>query len=500
MPKQVKKSQKSQKSQKGRLGKSRTRKVFKQYGGAAIHTAVMNRNIVMINRLIDRGINVNQLDEDGNTPLMLACDSDFYIDIYSNIIRILLNVPNINVNLQDFDGKTALMMACSHDESQNRIEIVQMLLNNPNINVNIQTHIGRTALNYAATNDNVEITRLLLNTPGINVNLRDNYGQSIPYAAASEENPEDGHRAIRLILQHPDLNLTTIEIEEIEEILDGYNNDEYYNDEYNNEENNNELDYAPVIYRPGMAIEIHTKFARVNYQNFINIMKDMIGNKDTQIPNNFNKYIKDTLLSFVNVNDVTTRDKLERISERYFNSRVSNYEDFQRKLIFYSLEYVKTQENVFKENYVQAFAVDCTEAYNYNSGNRMSCGAGVKERLVLSLESAIASTTELTPDYRRILHSIDSTKYSLTAPIHYTELFNQFGSVCKEFTTKQAFMECIKSKIREELRDRYDEVEISRQLEEYIQYLDFNNAPLLGGKRTYKQRKISQKRHKNYKK
>jgi hypothetical protein len=218
-------------------------------------------------------------------------------------------------------------------------------------------------------------------------------------------------------------------------------------------------------------------------------MKEKVGNKNSEIPTTNSKlseYIKSKLNSFIKSNNNTIKPKLNAIYTSHINN-TTKYSSLERILFFYTLEYVSLghQSDIFKQNYVQSFAKDCTEAYN--TGYMMSCRDGIKERILLSLESAIGAVG-INPEYKKILHYIDSTKYHLNtnsvSDAEYNRLMNQFGSVCtEEGATKQTFINCMKDKLQEELKERYDELDVIRKLNEYANSTGYFNNNGSGGRR-----------------
>ena len=91
-------------------------------------------------------------DEDGRTALMRASYWG-----HTEIVRMLLERPEILVNLQNSGGQTALIWA----SRMGRTEIVQMLLERPEILVNLQDEWGWTALMYASDSGHTEIANLI---------------------------------------------------------------------------------------------------------------------------------------------------------------------------------------------------------------------------------------------------------------------------------------------------------------------------------------------------
>ena len=115
------------------------------------HTAIVER------LLAAEGIDVNGVDEDGNTALILAADEG-----HTDIVELLLAVPGIDVNANP--GETALIKAASEGHT----DIAELLLAVPGINVNAADWEGATALTWAAEYS-AAIVELLLDHPDIDV-------------------------------------------------------------------------------------------------------------------------------------------------------------------------------------------------------------------------------------------------------------------------------------------------------------------------------------------
>ena len=88
--------------------------------------------ILCIQELLKReDIDVNARDEDRHTALTWAVDKG---DL--NIIRELLGNPNLDLNPVDDDGLSPLILACKPNE-EDRSEVVKLLINDPRTDVNI---------------------------------------------------------------------------------------------------------------------------------------------------------------------------------------------------------------------------------------------------------------------------------------------------------------------------------------------------------------------------
>lgn len=160
---------------------------------------------------------VNEQNNDGECPLILACMSDDNMEIF----KLLLNHPNIDVNKQDKIGQTALMKVCGyhrHINDQRNIEKIKLLLEHPNIDINKQDDCGNTALNISMYSwdgaYNLEAVELLLEHPNTNVNHQNTFGETA-LMILSRRNSEvlfTGHsdyysRVIKLLLDRADINV-----------------------------------------------------------------------------------------------------------------------------------------------------------------------------------------------------------------------------------------------------------------------------------------------------
>ena len=106
------------------------------------------------------GVDVNAQSTGGNTPLIIASDREFNIQI----TRALLEAPDIDENIQNAAGFTALFNAAF----VGRLDVVQELLTTEGINVHIRHNVANgnyaTALTMAVDSDNIDIVRELVNS------------------------------------------------------------------------------------------------------------------------------------------------------------------------------------------------------------------------------------------------------------------------------------------------------------------------------------------------
>lgn len=124
----------------------------------ALHLAVKNQDVAMIEYLLSRHANVNVPDKMNRTPLHKAAEyfRNFNVIKGRKILELLLNA-GANVEMQDSMGKTALHYLV-RDAG---VEIVEILLNfRPNVNK--KDNRGRVPLFNAIAGENVDVVKLLV--------------------------------------------------------------------------------------------------------------------------------------------------------------------------------------------------------------------------------------------------------------------------------------------------------------------------------------------------
>lgn len=96
---------------------------------------------------------VHQHNEDGFTPLALAC----YFGQYEAARYLIFKGANVNQPLSGKSGICPIHLAVA----QNHVDIVRMLMEH-NVQINIQHHTGITPLHYAAKHGDPDMLVLLL--------------------------------------------------------------------------------------------------------------------------------------------------------------------------------------------------------------------------------------------------------------------------------------------------------------------------------------------------
>lgn len=149
--------------------------------------------------------------EDLNSLLLYVCNFDSNVNYEA--LKVLLQYPKINVNVQNEDGNTPLHLACLNDEKQGNIKYVKALCVHPDLDVNIKNKYGVTPLHHACYQLDTEFVEILLKNEKINVNALDEYGAHSLYHAFHKEN----YDVIDILVKHPDTSVTMDEIKEYEE-------------------------------------------------------------------------------------------------------------------------------------------------------------------------------------------------------------------------------------------------------------------------------------------
>ena len=162
--------------------------------------------ISVLKYLIEHGASVNATEENGNSPIIVACNNKHF-----EIAQILVHA-GADVNFTN-NEKSALYIASSCNE----INFVQLLLES---NINIEK-FGGYALLEACNKNYIEISRLLVQY-GSNVNYLDLFNSTPLHLACANNNLE----LIKLLMDHgADENITNknnknpIEMTNNEEII-----------------------------------------------------------------------------------------------------------------------------------------------------------------------------------------------------------------------------------------------------------------------------------------
>uniref|UniRef100_A0A8C4R794 Uncharacterized protein n=1 Tax=Eptatretus burgeri TaxID=7764 RepID=A0A8C4R794_EPTBU len=128
--------------------------------GNSLLRAVYLGRLRLTRLLLEGGAYINESNDRGETPLMIACLSQ-HVDLQSvsklRMVSYLLE-NKADPKIQDKTGRTALMHACLHSVGT---EVVQQLLTH-GADPSLEDHSGRSALRYAVEADERDILQVLL--------------------------------------------------------------------------------------------------------------------------------------------------------------------------------------------------------------------------------------------------------------------------------------------------------------------------------------------------
>ncbi|KFQ17843.1 Ankyrin repeat domain-containing protein 34B, partial [Merops nubicus] len=129
--------------------------------GNSLIRAVYQSRLRLTRLLLEGGAYVNESNDRGETPLMIACRTK-HVDSQSvskeKMVKYLLE-NKADPNIQDKSGKTALMHACVEKAGP---EVVSLLLKS-GADPSLQDHSNCSALVYAIHSEDKETLRVLLN-------------------------------------------------------------------------------------------------------------------------------------------------------------------------------------------------------------------------------------------------------------------------------------------------------------------------------------------------
>ena len=137
----------------------------------------------LVKEALERGEDVNSLNEAGQTVLMCLAASSFWKNLL--IIKLLLKQPAIEVNIANKTGLTALHIAAD----SGNIEAVKLLLADKRVNVNCKDSEQMTPLlRVSHQGDRIEIFKLLLADGRVDVNSKDSCQRTPLFVAVTERN------------------------------------------------------------------------------------------------------------------------------------------------------------------------------------------------------------------------------------------------------------------------------------------------------------------------
>ena len=135
-------------------------------GNTVLHSAAIKGRLNIVKRLLELpDVEINAQNNSGNTALICAT-----VNGYVKVVRCLLKVDGINVNLRNVNETACLHYAVGNND------IVKELLSFDGIDIGIVDDDGRTLLHYAAVLGHPSTIQLLLETVKATaiVNAQDN--------------------------------------------------------------------------------------------------------------------------------------------------------------------------------------------------------------------------------------------------------------------------------------------------------------------------------------
>jgi ankyrin repeat protein len=117
----------------------------KEYGTTALQQLIVQNNISLCKKIINKSVNINQQDYYGNSPLI-------YISSENNneLFDLFLSLNNLNYNLTNIDGKTSLHIILSTKPKILKKYIEKIMINT---DLNIQNNLGKTCLHLLIENN-----------------------------------------------------------------------------------------------------------------------------------------------------------------------------------------------------------------------------------------------------------------------------------------------------------------------------------------------------------
>jgi ankyrin repeat protein len=121
-------------------------------GKTLLHRAAEIGNLHAV-QIYSDFVDVEVVDNDGNTPLHLACDRGFL-----NIVRFLIEKHNVNLNGKNYFCCTPLHLS----SLGGHLDVTEYLIKQSAVSINEQDTLNYTPLHYACAGGNIEVVLHLL--------------------------------------------------------------------------------------------------------------------------------------------------------------------------------------------------------------------------------------------------------------------------------------------------------------------------------------------------
>ena len=150
----------------------------------------------IVRLLCDNGADPNSHDKYGHTPLLAAV-----IREHEEVVRTLLNAPNVNPNAVTRESMTVLAYATKMERSR----LVDLLLSNENVDPNPMEVSGRTPLLIAAAGRDTQILQRLLTDTRVDLTAESNGETALHIAVRGSID------IVELLLQSNGINVNAID-------------------------------------------------------------------------------------------------------------------------------------------------------------------------------------------------------------------------------------------------------------------------------------------------
>lgn len=145
--------------------------------GASRSRISRNKAFSLVQEMLDRGYDINQKDDSGNTPIFDAVTSRY--DMNRDMINFLIK-KGANINEVNKENMTPLACAVQLGD----VEHAKLLISK-GAKTNTQHKDGMTLMHYAVLSGNPEVVRLMA-AKGLDVNAKDENGKTpLDYAVGT---------------------------------------------------------------------------------------------------------------------------------------------------------------------------------------------------------------------------------------------------------------------------------------------------------------------------
>lgn len=149
-----------------------------EFGYTSLHYASKNGQELICRYLCDKGIDVNIINDEDQTALLLAAKHG-----HDNIVKYLISLPHININKPDLQYCSPLHHACW----EGHMTIMKLLID-ANAAVTLKDVYDRTALDVCKTPEMKIIMKTYMDSVISNASSKTSNLKVIEYVAATDEN------------------------------------------------------------------------------------------------------------------------------------------------------------------------------------------------------------------------------------------------------------------------------------------------------------------------